>query len=215
MRVVAVSDLHGMLPPIPPCDLLLLAGDLCPLGNHRPAYQAEWLDTTFRRWLTGLPAGRVIGVAGNHDFVFEQRPDLVPADLPWVYLQDSGTTWHDLSVWGTPWQPRFFDWAFNLDEPELLQRWASIPAGTDIVVLHGPPHGYGDGAARSGGAVEHTGSPGLLARLQVIQPRLAVFGHIHEGRGEWRLGRTLLANVSQVNRAYEPVHAPWLVELPT
>lgn len=105
MRIAAVSDLHSMLPSIPPCDLLLLAGDLCPLGNHRPAFQAEWLDTTFRRWLTGLPVGRVIGVAGNHDFVFEQRPERVPADLPWVYLQDSGTTWHDLSIWGTPWQP--------------------------------------------------------------------------------------------------------------
>ena len=64
--VVAVSDLHGLLPPVPACDLLLLAGDLCPLLDHRPAAQAHWLDTDFRRWLRGVHARQVVFVAGNH-----------------------------------------------------------------------------------------------------------------------------------------------------
>src|SRR5262249_33524902 len=72
MKVVAVSDLHGNLPAIPPCDLLLLAGDITPVRDHRLAHQAEWLDTTFRAWLNQVPARKVIGVAGNHDFIFQQ-----------------------------------------------------------------------------------------------------------------------------------------------
>ena len=81
MKIVAMSDLHGYLPEIPACDLLLIAGDICPLGNHKPAFQAEWLDTTFRRWLESLrQVGKVIGVAGcpeparSMDQMFQDEP---------------------------------------------------------------------------------------------------------------------------------------------
>jgi hypothetical protein len=64
---------------VPPCDLLLLAGDLCPLAEHAPAVQAEWLDGPFREWLGALAAGAIAAIAGKHDLVFEQAPDLVPS----------------------------------------------------------------------------------------------------------------------------------------
>src|SRR5437764_537555 len=52
LKVLAISDLHGFLPEnLPPCDLLLIAGDLCPLRDHSPLAQANWLATTFRAWL--------------------------------------------------------------------------------------------------------------------------------------------------------------------
>jgi Icc-related predicted phosphoesterase len=213
MKIVAVSDLHGMLPEVPPCDLLLLAGDLTPVRNHGLEYQADWLGGEFRRWLARQPARKVVGVAGNHDFLFQQAPRRVPADLPWTYLQDALTEWEGLRIYGTPWQPWFFDWAFNLSEEELRSKWEMIPAGVDVLVLHGPPYGYGDGVPERGGAVRRCGSPSLLRRIEEVRPKLAVFGHIHEGRGEWRLGPTVLANVSLVDGAYRPVHAPWEFEL--
>ena len=212
LKITAISDLHGFLPDIPPCDLLLIGGDICPVSNHNIQFQADWLDREFRAWLKAAPAQQAVFVAGNHDFVFEQEPDLVPKDLPAVYLQDSGFQWRGLNLWGTPWQPWFFDWAFNLHEPELATKWELIPPSTDILLLHGPPHGYGDGVPERGG-VRRTGSPSLLARIQQIKPKLAVFGHIHEGRGEWCVGETTLANVTIVDESYRHVHEPWEFKL--
>lgn len=212
MKIIAASDLHGTLPTIPPCDLLLLGGDLCPVSDHSIEHQAEWLDSTFRRWLEQVPARAIIGVAGNHDFIFQQAPDLVPADLTWIYLQDSGTIWEGLRIWGTPWQPWFFDWAFNLYEDDLGAKWDLIPEGTDILVLHGPPFEHGDGVPQRDGSIRRTGSPSLLQRIRDLQPRLAIFGHIHEGRGQWQVGRSVLANVSILDEHYAHVHPLWEFE---
>ena len=211
-KIVAVSDLHGTLPDIPACDLLLIAGDICPVANHDPAFQASWLDTNFRSWLKSLPVGQTIFIAGNHDFVFQNEPHRAPKDLPAVYLQDSALEWHGLKIWGTPWQPWFFDWAFNLHEAELEEKWALIPADTDILIVHGPPHGYGD-AVPSRRGTRFTGSPSLLARIEDVQPKLVVFGHIHEGRGQWQIGPTTLANVTILNEKYEHVYEPWEFEI--
>ncbi len=231
MKIIALSDLHGNLPEqLPACDLLLLAGDLCPLQSHDFAFQAGWLDTEFREWLYEQKARRIVGVAGNHDFVFERAPHLLPRDLPWRYLQDAGFNWNGVKIWGTPWQPWFWDWAFNGDPERLQRQWRLIPDETDILVVHGPPFGYGDGIPEnlspqppspdrrggqggSGSGVRHAGCPWLLERIQEIKPKLVVFGHIHEGRGEWQLGPTRLANVTLVDEAYEPVYPPWTCEL--
>lgn len=213
MKVVALSDMHGNLPEVPPCDLVLLGGDLCPVENHRVEFQAQWLDTTFRRWLESVPARKIIGVCGNHDFVFEKATQLVPRDLAWTYLQDQGTTWEGLRFWGTPWQPWYHDWAFNLYEPDLVAKWALIPEGVDILLLHGPPFGYGDAVPGWFSKPQHTGSPSLLERIRVVAPRLAIFGHIHEGRGQWQLGRTVLANVTILDEGYAHVYPPWEYEL--
>src|SRR5436190_15681713 len=50
MRIVALSDQHGFLPNIPPCDLLIVAGDVCPdrfgpfMAVHDPYQQKAWFD---------------------------------------------------------------------------------------------------------------------------------------------------------------------------
>jgi predicted phosphodiesterase len=213
MNIVAMSDMHGQLPyQVPACDLLLLAGDLTPVTNHGLGFQEAWLDGEFRRWLKQQPARKIIGIAGNHDFIFEQAPESVPTDLPWMYLQDAGITWEGLRIWGTPWQPWFFDWAFNGDPERLKRQWALIDPNTDILVVHGPPRGYGDGVPEKNG-IRLCGCPHLLERIKEIQPRLVVFGHIHEGRGEWQLGKTRLANVTILDEKYQAVHEPFVCSI--
>ena len=96
-----------------------------------------------------------------------------------------------LRIWGSPWQPWFHDWAFNARRgPEIDAKWKLIPEGIDVLVTHGPPAGFGDMCDHG----EAVGCADLLRHLGRIKPRLHLFGHIHEDRGEWQLGPTRLVN---------------------
>src|SRR5580692_9131276 len=121
MKICAISDLHGNLPSLPICDLLLIAGDVCPTWCHKPLNQLRWLVAEFEPWLRRQPVGETVLTPGNHDWIWEKMPDLVPSGLASLTLIDKGRVCGGLNVWATPWQLRFLDWAFNLDEPELAR----------------------------------------------------------------------------------------------
>ena len=210
MRVAAISDLHGFLPEVPPCDLLLVAGDLCPVENHELSFQRDWLTGPFSEWLRGRDAARIVGIAGNHDFVAEEDPGLMRT-LPWTYLCDETTEVDGLRVHGSPWTPTFMDWAFMQDDTELATVWALIPADVSVLVTHGPPFGHGDLAVHGIRCGSHT----LAARLpELEQLRLHVFGHIHEGWGSRGIdGQATIANVSYVDFDYRPVQPAAIFEL--
>lgn len=220
MKIVATSDLHGHLPPIEPCDLLLIAGDICP--DYRDYHdQAVWLNTTFRWWLDCIPARRVVACWGNHDIIGQRAPLEVPDDLRWRVVTDQLCTAHGLKIYGTPWQRTFGkDWAFNLDDPELGEKFDRIPK-CDILLSHGPPLHYGDQVLRNGIAL-NVGSYALTKRIDQIKPVLTVFGHIHPGFGQYRIGDALAVNASYMgdrfdNRSqrwrYHPTNPPVSFEL--
>ena len=212
IRICCISDMHGNLPEIPDCDLLLIAGDIVPLNvqNSMPK-SAAWLNSSFRKWLKGIKKRGIdiVGIAGNHDFIFERAHIFVPPDLPWTYLLDDVCNIRGLNIYGTPWQPYFGGWAFNLSESLLEAKWNKIPNNADIVVVHGPPHTYGDYVfyIRDGqGYEENVGSPSLLRKIQEVKPKLVVCGHIHGGYGIYQAGETTIINCSLVNERYKPVN---------
>ena len=95
-------------------------------------------------------------------------------------------------------------------EDELAEHFAAIPADIDVLITHTPPFGHGDRTAIG----DHVGSQALLAAIERTQPPLAVFGHIHEGRGEpTRVGTTLCANSAICDRWFEPRNQPWLFDI--
>jgi len=220
MRIVGMSDMHGYLNfDIPEADLYLIAGDVCPVWDHSVKGQLNWLHNEFRALLERLGKDRTYFVAGNHDLVFESHKHAIQTNILNRYLQDSVGEFKGLKVYGTPWQPVFGGWAFNLSEEQLAYKWSMIPDDIDILLLHGPPHGYGDMVYRmSRGEIEHTGSSSLLERIKKVKPKLVICGHIHENGGqiyhlEIENQDITIANVSVLDGDYNLVNKPIIFEL--
>jgi Icc-related predicted phosphoesterase len=236
-RIVCMSDTHGKhndLPFLPKGDVLVHAGDLTQNGETD---SIRCLSRYFETQIELLGFKQILCIAGNHDITFqpeyyektwsrhihqydsmETRKALQHCD----YLEDSftnllGTTTRKSSkentvVYGSPWTPNFFSWAFNLERGEALQQvWSEIPSETDILITHGPPQGRGDMTLHSG----HFGCHNLLEEIQQrVRPRLHVYGHIHEGYGTSFDGHTLYVNASNLDIAYEAINPCLVIDLP-
>ena len=205
MRIVCISDTHGLHAriKIPSGDILIHAGDISGRGKLEEV-------SAFNSWLGTLPHPHKIVIAGNHDFCFERAPEIAePLITNARYLRDRLTEVQGLKIYGSPWQPWFWDWAFNLQRgPEIRAKWDLIPDHTDILVTHGPPAGFG-GTTRSG---EDVGCVDLADRVSRIKPRLHVFGHIHEAYGKYADAHTTYYNASICNYNYQPIHPPWIYD---
>ena len=225
MRIVALADTHNHRPEVPDGDVLVHAGDISFMMHGDPAFKHI---LRFREWLHELPHKRKVFIAGNHDFGFQTHPKESRYIMrEFDYLEDSGVEIDGVKFWGSPWQPWFFDWAFNLerDGEELEAKWAAIPEDTDVLLTHGPPYGYGDETMGR----EHVGCRLLTKRLKQVWPTYHICGHIHPGYGMYRMHEcvpimlgddpalgmrlTTVVNASVCNEKYEPVNNPVVLDL--
>jgi Icc-related predicted phosphoesterase len=205
-KIVLISDTHGYWDAVdvPAGDIVIHAGDFGLRGKlGEVPYFAEWFNA--------LPHKHKIFVAGNHDWCFEQEREKAEAELSGVtYLQDSSVIVEGLKIYGSPWQPRFFDWAFNVDRGEKIAKiWQKIPTDTDVLVTHGPPFGILD-RCQDGRIV---GCEDLKARVLEIKPKLHVFGHIHESYGIITENETTYVNASICNIRYTPTNQPIVFDI--
>lgn len=206
IRLVCMSDLHNIDPfyKVPDGDVLIVAGDICGVGNESELKE-------FDDFLALQPHSLKVVVAGNHDWPFAlSTPDEAKKLLKnAIYLEDSGIEVFGLTFWGSPWQPWFFDWAFNLPRGEkLADVWSKIPSDTDILITHSPPYGILDVADGY-----HVGCEQLSKALEYIKPKLHVFGHIHQGYGSLERDGTIYVNASLRDESYRLVNPPIVVDL--
>jgi predicted phosphodiesterase len=195
--------------------MLICAGDITSRG-----YKTE--IENFLKWFDKIDNyDHKIFIAGNHDFGFQDQPNetkgLLTGYKTVEYLQDElllvGDEDYDdmVKVWGTPWQPEFHNWAFNLPRGQALkEKWDMITVGTDILITHGPPFGKLDYVKYPN---QNVGCEELMKRVEVIKPKIHVFGHIHEGYGYVFDGNTHFINAAVLNGRYEfrnkPITVDW------
>ena len=213
MNITLISDTHNHhdLIDVGSGDLIIHAGDATSKGRD---YEIE----VFLKWYGRQDYECKVFIAGNHDFGFESDPTRF-ADMAKYYgvtlLNDSGTEYRGIKIWGSPVQPEFHGWAFNrarteadvpiVGHPFIGTHWQAIPEVVDIIVTHGPAHGILDDT-RLGPA----GCRLLLERIKEIKPALHVCGHIHGGRGIMNSPDTVFINASSLDEQYQPYANPIL-----
>jgi Icc-related predicted phosphoesterase len=168
---------------------------------------AEWMNLAETR-LAGTGV-QVYVCPGNDDFfevddVIRSGKYVTLAEGRCISLDDSlcmiSTGWANRTPWKTD---------REMDEDELekkLEDMASQVTDFDACIfnMHCPAYGSGlDEAAEldaqmrpkfAGHVLASVGSTAVRAVIERHQPPLALFGHIHEGRGMTRIGKTLCIN---------------------
>ena len=218
MKITFISDTHTKHKQLDLSggDLLIHAGDIMNSG-----YNSKDI-TDFCKWFDGLEQyDHKVFIAGNHDRMFEDTPEKameIVNSYKWIdYLQDStievGDDNETAKIYGSPWQPEFYNWAFNLPRrgDGLMAKWGAIPKDTDILITHGPPQGHLD----ISGPPHNVGDLGCeLLRVKVDEqpPKIHVFGHIHGSYGYKFHNGTHFINASVLNERYDQVNKPMTID---
>lgn len=176
MKLCFISDTHGKHRglKIPDCDILFHCGDIANIGEIS-IYQ------DFNIWLQELShVEHVVIIPGNHDTTIERSPEMIRECIinnpKTKLLINQGCVVNGLKIWGSPTTPMFYNWAFMKNPGEDIQKiWDRIPYGLDVLLTHGPSHGYLS-KNKNG---EECGCPQLLQKVIQVQPKIHAWGHIH------------------------------------
>jgi Icc-related predicted phosphoesterase len=213
IKVVAISDTHENFhrqEDIPPADLLIHCGDFTNQGSLKKVTEfADWLRRISENYTN------IIIVAGNHDRSFDEPEpsrghqrlqEDGPSNI--IYLNHSQYIYNDIVIFGSPYTPRFGDWAFNVERGSALaEKWADIPPNTNILITHGPARGILD----PGRSEKNVGCDQLAERIAIVKPKLHVFGHCHDGYGKVQCGETLHVNAASCDEQHNLINAPQVI----
>jgi hypothetical protein len=190
MRIVAFADMHGafdrvtaVLRRVPAVDVALIAGDIT--TNGTPAD----VERAMAAWRPLVP--RLFAVAGNMD------SPAIDAELVRLGVSLDGCCQRVgvVGFFGCSAAPISIGTPYELPEAEIAARAErgfsqAQGAGELVFVPHAPPLGTVDRA----GSGQHVGSRAVRSFVERAQPALVICGHIHEARGQQRLGASLVVN---------------------
>jgi Icc-related predicted phosphoesterase len=213
-KITFISDTHTKHHDIPKDelpggDIIIHCGDISSRG-----YRKEILQ--FLTWFSSLDQyTHKIFIAGNHDFFFQDNPlqsKETVAEFPNViYLEDNFIEVEGIKIYGSPWQPEFFNWAFNLPRngDKLKDKWKVIPSDTDILITHGPPFGCLDMTIQG----QSVGCEIMTEEIKRINPIIHCFGHIHYAYGYTQRDNINFINACSLGENYIYQNKPLHIDL--
>lgn len=233
MKIVAISDLHGYLPKnLPECDVVVIAGDIVPLDIQRDQIRSiSWFLLDFKPWAESLKCDKVIFIAGNHDFMFEQigtQENCSASDVmkkllgnykkssKLVYLCNGSYKYKGKRFYGFPWCPNLEHWAFYQNHEQLENQCKIIPKKCDVLITHCPPKLglVGTVLQPCRNYMVDFGCLELANAFDNRDIKWCICGHIHSGlhTAEFINGSNIV-NVSLKNEGYEVDYEPFVFEI--
>ena len=223
MKICAISDLHGYLPEIKECDLLTICGDVVPLSVQRNYIKSEdWIYNVFSNWVKNLPCDKVILIAGNHDFYFDNCPLIKVNLLEWtkgkcLYLENELYKYLDYKIYGTPYTHLFGNWAFMYEDDKLIEFYKSIPNDIDILLTHDTPAIANLDElppSRWSSVPIHAGNNPLAEAIKEKKPRYVFCGHLHQCTDKYaKVDNTKIYNVSLLDNQYNITYKPLYLDI--
>jgi hypothetical protein len=126
-----------MVYPVPQCDILIHAGDFTRRGALKEIEE-------FNDYLASLKnIKHKIVIAGNHEVTFDPKFSHLGKTLKvskgllknCIYLEDEACKLMGLNIYGSPWQPKHANNAFQLHRGKpMAEKWEKIPDNTDILI---------------------------------------------------------------------------------
>lgn len=237
MKITAISDLHGILPPVEQIgytDYLLIAGDILPLNVQNDDYESyRWLELKFNSWCEELVSKfggfntketKIIVVCGNHDFLFENiTKDKTYRKVKWhknvTYLENEFYNDNYVEIFGTPYSHKYGRWAWMPSEEAQNEMFDKVHFAHDgrlsIVLSHDAPFGVSDICQQetSWNTFQHIGNPSMNPMIERETPDLLIHGHLHSSNHEMeKLHMTSVVNVAYLNEDYKPFYKPFVFQ---
>lgn len=209
MKMTFISDTHGKHEHLTSKaynnilgsgDVLVHAGDVSMMGKSHEI-------KSFLDWFSNTEYTHKIFIAGNHDWGFVKETEIADEykKKGVTYLFDSSVVIDGVKFYGSPWQPEFFDWAFNLPRgEELAKKWNMIPDDTDVLITHGPAFGMLDWVMNG----QRVGCEDLFNRVMQVKPKIHVCGHIHCAYGQKNFNGVEFLNASVLGERYTHENKP-------
>lgn len=211
LKIICLSDTHCQLDKVdvPEGDILIHSGDL----TYRGKFEETEKELKILKEKTPNFKHRIL-VEGNHDWLGEKEPVVMRGlceENGIILLQHEAIELEGLKIFGSPFQPEFCNWAWNLPRGEALaNKWKDISNDTQILITHSPPYHILDRCPDG----RRVGCEQLKARIADLKDlRLHVFGHIHAGVGTARIDKITFINASICDEAYKTTNKPKIITL--
>jgi len=203
MKIAFISDTHNKHEKLnfsseiyEDVDTIIHSGDF----SHNLPQLFEFME-----WYSKTPFKNHILIPGNHELCVQKNEDLFyrackKYDI--IGLIDDEVIIDGIKIYGTPWTPVYFNWAYMKDDYLLDIVWDKIPDDTNILVSHGPSYGILDTVNDYGNKI-NVGSRTLADRMDELDKlKIHIFGHIHLSRGMYKENGISYINASSINDNY-------------